>query len=97
VSLSDDEVRHVARLAAIELSDAEIPQLKEQLNSILTYVERLSELPTRGVSPTYHVHGISNVFRDDVHQPSLTAEELSGNAPDFAEGFYRVPRIIKEN
>jgi aspartyl-tRNA(Asn)/glutamyl-tRNA(Gln) amidotransferase subunit C len=96
VSLTDDEVKHVAKLAAIQVSDSEIPVLKEQLNSILTYVERLSEIPTRGVTPTYHVHGISNVFRDDVHQPSLGTEELSENAPDFAEGFFRVPRIIKE-
>ncbi len=95
-SLSDDEVRHVAKLAAIEVTDSEIPQLKEHLNAILTYVDRLSEIPTRGVLPTYHVHGINNVFREDVHQPSLSVDDLARNASDFSDGFYRVPRIIKE-
>jgi aspartyl-tRNA(Asn)/glutamyl-tRNA(Gln) amidotransferase subunit C len=98
VSLTDNEVRHVAKLAAIEVKDAEIPKLKEEINAILTYVERLSEIPTRGVQPTYHVHGISNVFRDDVRQASFTTDELQQNAPDFAEGFFRVPQIInREN
>lgn len=97
MGLSDDEVRHVAKLAAIEVADTEIPQLKEQLNAILSYVERLSEIPTRGVAPTYHVHGINNVFRDDVHQASFSTEDITANAPDFSEGFYRVPRIIKES
>lgn len=96
VSLSDKEVRHVAKLAAIQVEDSEIPQLQEQLNSILTYVEKLSDLPTKGVMPTYHVHGVTNVFREDVLQKSLDIEDLKKNAPDFSEGFYRVPQIIKQ-
>lgn len=96
MSLSDEEVKHVAKLAAIKVEDSEIPKLKDQLNSILDYVEKLSDLPTKGVVPTYHVHGLTNVFREDVLQKSLDVEELQKNAPDFSEGYYRVPQIIKQ-
>jgi len=96
VSLTDKDVRHVAKLAAISLEDSEIPHLQEQLNSILTYIDRLAEIPTRGVVPSYQVHPISNVFRDDVLQASFDKEKLQLNAPDFSDGFFRVPQIIKQ-
>lgn len=97
MALSDDEVRHVAKLAAIDVPDSDIPKLQEELNAILTYIERLSEIPTRGVSPTYHVHSSTNMFREDVQQASLEIEQFKKNAPDFSDGFFRVPRIIKSN
>jgi len=97
VSFSEKDIRYVAELSSIAVTDSEIPALQEQLGSILTYVDRLSEIPTRGVVPTYHVHGISNVFREDVLQPSFEREDLVVNAPDFSGDFFRVPQVIKHD
>jgi aspartyl-tRNA(Asn)/glutamyl-tRNA(Gln) amidotransferase subunit C len=95
VSLKDDDVKKVARLAALDVDDSELPKMVDQLNSIIGYVDVLSEIPTRGVVPTYHVHGVVNVFRDDVIAPSFEEACLAENAPDFSIGFFRVPQIIK--
>lgn len=95
VSLSDEDVKKVARLAALEIKEADIPNVREKLNSLIEYVDTLSEIPTRGVAPTFHVHGTSNIFRDDVIRPSLSEVDLEMNAPDFSHGFFKVPQIIK--
>ena len=95
VSLSDKDVKHVAKLSSIYIEDQEVETVKAQLNSILEYVDRLSEIPTRGVTPTYHVHGINNAFREDVLETSLNQDVIKENAPDFSGGFFRVPSIIK--
>jgi len=97
VSLTDDDVKHVAKLSAIEINDEEVPALKEQINSILDYVQKLSEIPTKGVEPTFHIHAVSNVFREDVHEASFKSEEIGKIAPDFKDNFFRVPQIIKSN
>ena len=94
MALSEDDIRHVARLSALKLEDSEIPKLRQTLGDILDYVHRLSELPTEGVQPTSHVHGVVNAFRDDIIKDSLSLEEVAGNAPDFTLNSFRVPRII---
>ena len=95
MSLKDEDVKQVAKLAALDLKEEHIPRVREQLNSIIGYVDKLAKIPTRGVIPTYHVHGVTNVFRDDVIQSSFEEADLVQNAPDFAQGFFRVPQIIK--
>ena len=95
MSLSDDDVKKVVKLAALHLKEDEIPKTRDQLNSLIDYVDKLSQIPTRGVNPTFHVHGITNVFRDDVIKPSFAEVDLEMNAPDFSNGFFRVPQIIK--
>ena len=97
MSLSDKDVKHVAKLSSIHLEEGDVETVKAQLNSILEYVDRLSEIPTRGVLPTYHVHGISNVFREDVLEASFSQDSVKENAPDFSGGFFRVPSIIKSS
>ncbi|HMO19157.1 MAG TPA: Asp-tRNA(Asn)/Glu-tRNA(Gln) amidotransferase subunit GatC [Oligoflexia bacterium] len=97
MSFTEKDILHVAELSSIAVEESEIPGLAEKLGSILTYVDRLSEIPTRGVLPTYHVHGISNVFRDDVLQASFNKEDLKLNAPDFSGDFFRVPQVIKHD
>ena len=94
MSLTEKEVRHVAKLSALQLGDEEIATRCKELGAILEYVERLSSLSTRGVVPTSHVHGVVNFFRDDVIKDSLPIEELERNAPDFKNGCFRVPKII---
>lgn len=94
MGLTADDVRHVAKLSAIKISDEEIPGLLKDLGEILEYFERLSAVATHGVVPTSHVHGAVNAFRDDVTKESLELEQVSKNAPDFARSSFRVPKII---
>jgi aspartyl-tRNA(Asn)/glutamyl-tRNA(Gln) amidotransferase subunit C len=89
------EVEHVADLARLELSEQEQETLTHQLSNILTYVEKLNELDTKGVEPTSHVLDIRNVMRDDVARPSLPQERALANAPEKAAGHYKVPKIIE--
>jgi aspartyl-tRNA(Asn)/glutamyl-tRNA(Gln) amidotransferase subunit C len=90
------DVEHVARLARLALTDAEIERMREQLNGILTYIEKLNELDTSDVEPTSHAVPLVNVMRDDEAGPCLSREEALANAPDRAGEFFRVPRIIED-
>jgi len=90
------DVEHVARLARLALTDAEIERMRAQLNGILTYIEKLNALDTRDVEPTAHAVPLVNVMRDDEAGPCLPREEALANAPDRAGEFFRVPRIIED-
>jgi len=90
------EVEHVARLARLGLSEEEIERMRAQLDAILNYVDKLNELETREVPPTSHAIPMTNVFREDAVRPCLSQEEALANAPDRAEAFFRVPRILEE-
>jgi aspartyl-tRNA(Asn)/glutamyl-tRNA(Gln) amidotransferase subunit C len=90
------DVEHVARLARLALTEAEIEKMRAQLNGILTYIEKLNALQTDGVEPTSHAVPMVNVMRDDEPGPCLPREEALANAPDRAGEFFRVPRIIED-
>jgi aspartyl-tRNA(Asn)/glutamyl-tRNA(Gln) amidotransferase subunit C len=94
--ITRQDVEHVAELARLELTAAEKEQFIAQLNSILTYIEKLSELNTTDVEPTSHVIPMSNVFRDDQVRPSLERDLALQNAPQESHFFFKVPRIIEE-
>jgi aspartyl-tRNA(Asn)/glutamyl-tRNA(Gln) amidotransferase subunit C len=95
MKISKQEVEHVAKLARLELSEAEREKLTDQLSNILTYVETLNELDTKGVEPTSHVLDIKNVMREDRGVPGLTQDRALANAPEQAAGHYKVPKIIE--
>lgn len=95
MKISVQEVEHVAKLARLELSEQESGRLTDQLSNILTYVEKLNELDTKGVEPTAHVLDIRNVMREDAPAASLTQERALANAPEKASGHYKVPKIIE--
>lgn len=95
MKITKQEVEHVARLARLELSEQEKEKLTEQMSNVLTYVEKLNELDTKGVEPTAHVLDINNVMRDDVAETSLSQEQALANAPEKAAGHYKVPKIIE--
>ncbi len=95
MKITKQEVEHVAKLARLELSDKEKDMFTDQLSNILTYVEQMNQLDTKGVEPTSHVLDINNVMRDDVPGVSLPREKALANAPDQAAGHYRVPKIIE--
>jgi aspartyl-tRNA(Asn)/glutamyl-tRNA(Gln) amidotransferase subunit C len=94
VSISEKDVRHVAKLAALELADGDVEKTHRELSDILQYVEQLQKISTNGVPPTSHVHGVINAFRDDIIKDSISLQEIEKIAPDFTQGFFRVPKII---
>ena len=95
MKISKQEVEHVAKLARLELAEGETDKLIDQLSNILTYVETLNGLDTKGVAPTSHVLDIKNVVRDDVSAPSLSQDQALANAPEKAAGHFKVPKIIE--
>ena len=94
MEISQQEVEHIAKLARLELDEAEKGTFARQLSAILTYMDELKTLDTSGVEPTATGPVKENVFRDDEVRPSLPQEKALMNAPDQAEGFFRVPRIL---
>lgn len=94
MSLSIDEVRWVAKLARLELSDAELETMTRQLGAIVTYVDQLQKVNTDGVEPLAHALPIHNVFRDDEPRPSLPVDAALANAPDRRGDFYGVPAVL---
>ncbi len=88
-------IEHLSRLARLSLSDEEKELFGNQLNSILSYMDKLNELDTGNVEPTSHVISISNIVREDLPWTSLDREEALMNAPDRTDKFYRVPKIIE--
>ena len=93
--ISREEVKHVARLARLELSDQETAFFQKDLNSILNYVETLKDLDTNHVSPMSHVLEIDNVWRDDHPLDRKETEPLLKNAPMREENYYKVPKILE--
>jgi aspartyl-tRNA(Asn)/glutamyl-tRNA(Gln) amidotransferase subunit C len=90
------DVEHVARLARLALSEAELARMQAELSAILAYVDKLRELDVEGVEPTSHAVPLVNVMREDEPRPGLAREEAMANAPDPAGEFFRVPRIIED-
>ncbi len=86
----------MARLARLHLSDEELERMREQLDAILAYIDKLRELDVEGVAPTSHAVPLVNVMRDDENTPCLPQEATLANAPDRAGEFFRVPRIIED-
>ena len=90
------DVEHVARLSRLALTDAELERMREQLNGILAYIEKLGALDTASVEPTSHAVPVVNVMREDEPGACLPRDEALQNAPDRAGEFFRVPRIIED-
>lgn len=89
------DVEHVAHLARLDLSREEKKLFTVQLNAILDYIEKLNELDTSTVEPTFHVVSHQNVMREDEVQGSFAQEVSLENAPDRAQGCFSVPKIIE--
>ncbi len=95
MSLSPDQVRWVAHLARLELSDSELDRMTRQLSKILDYVNQLQQVNTDGVEPLAHPLPIHNVFRDDEPESSLPTDAALANAPDRRGDFYGVPAVME--
>jgi aspartyl-tRNA(Asn)/glutamyl-tRNA(Gln) amidotransferase subunit C len=94
LSLSEDQVRHVARLARLRLESSDIGRVTRELGSVLDYVAKLNQLDTENVEPTMHVIPVVMPVRDDNIQPSLSVSLALQNAPDARDHMFAVPRIM---
>ncbi|PID76359.1 MAG: Asp-tRNA(Asn)/Glu-tRNA(Gln) amidotransferase GatCAB subunit C [Deltaproteobacteria bacterium] len=94
MKISREEVKNAARLARLELGGEELDAMTGQLDKILSYVDKLSELDTSGIKPTTHAFSITNAFRADQVMPSLDRQEALANAPECSGEGFVVPRVI---
>lgn len=94
MALSADEVRHVAKLAQLALSEEEVARLGAQLSAILDAVAQLSLVDTTGVEPTYQTHLTAAPWREDLVRPPLGAEAALAAAPASVGDGFAVPRVI---
>lgn len=95
MSISREEVEHVAELARLWFEEGELERMTEQLDAILAYMEQLQEVDTTGVEPTTHAMELFNVFREDQIRPSMGVEEALANAPRRSGESFQVPRVIE--
>lgn len=96
MKLTKEEVKHIAKLANLPLSDEEEEKYSEQLSSILDYIEKLSQVDTSSVEPTFNVSGQSNIQRVDETIASLSQEEALQNAPKKENGFFVTKGVFEE-
>ena len=91
--ISEEQVRHVANLARLGLTDEEVRRMGEQLGAILDSIEKIQELDLEGVPPTANPLHLTNVFRPDEPRAELTREEALSTAPETVDDLFAVPRI----
>jgi aspartyl-tRNA(Asn)/glutamyl-tRNA(Gln) amidotransferase subunit C len=95
LKLSTSDVEYVAKLARLEITEAEKQKFTAQLNDILLYIDQLNELDTAGVAPMSHAIAVTNAFREDRVVESLGTQKALANAPDARGEFFRVPKVIE--
>jgi aspartyl-tRNA(Asn)/glutamyl-tRNA(Gln) amidotransferase subunit C len=97
MSITRDEVAHLARLSRLALSEAELDHFAGQLDTIITHVARVQEVAADGIPPITHAASLTNVFREDVLVPCLGAAAALDQAPAAEQDKFRVPRILAED
>ena len=95
MSVDTQQVRHIAKLARIAMSDAEVEAMVPELNNILGWVEQLGEVDTDGVEPLTAVIDNHLRLRDDVVNDGRIRDKVLANAPDAQHGFFAVPKVIE--
>jgi aspartyl-tRNA(Asn)/glutamyl-tRNA(Gln) amidotransferase subunit C len=95
MALTMDEVRKVALLARLRLSDEELERMQQQLSSILDYMQVLQEVDVTDVAPTAQVTDVVNVMRPDEVRPSLPVDEALSGAPAAENGFFKVKPVFE--
>lgn len=94
MSLSLEEVRHVAALARLGMDDDELETMRETLSSILDHIEEINELDTDAISPTAQVVEMNNVWREDEPDEGFSQETALKNAADSRDGFFAVSAVM---
>jgi aspartyl-tRNA(Asn)/glutamyl-tRNA(Gln) amidotransferase subunit C len=95
MSLTITEVEHIAELARLDLSEPEKALFRDQLSAILDHAAAIQKVDTSAIPPTATVLPLRNVLRADTVEPSLPREDVLANAPDHAEGYFRVRAILE--
>ncbi|MGR9047405.1 Asp-tRNA(Asn)/Glu-tRNA(Gln) amidotransferase subunit GatC [Halobacillus faecis] len=93
--ISKEEVKHVANLARLAITEEEATTFTKQLDDIITYAEQLNELDTTGVEPTTHVLDLKNVMRKDEPKKWISQHDALKNAPDKQDGQFKVPSVLE--
>lgn len=93
--IQQDEVRHMAKLARLQLNEAELALYTDQMGRILDFFDELKQLDTEGVPLTAHPIPVSNALREDVVRPSLPVDQALANAPHREGDYFRVPKILE--
>lgn len=96
MALTLEQMRHIANLARLELSDVQLEELMAPINALMAHFEKLQALPLDDVEPTSHSIPVYNAFREDVVGTPLPREEVLANAPEARDGLFIVPRIVEE-
>lgn len=97
MKLTSDQVKKVAKLANLTLTEDEIVKLGSQLSDTLNFIEELNKINTDNIEPTSSVTGLVNVMRDDEIEPSLSQDEALQNAPTKENGYFKVKAIFDES
>lgn len=95
MTITKEEILHVAALARLEIDEDSIDSLSGQIQDILSYVDTLNRIDTEGVPATSHAIALSNAFREDRQQEHLAREKALENAPASEEGAFLVPKVIE--
>ena len=95
MAISKDEVRYIANLARLGLSEEEISHFQAQLESVLGYIDKLKSLDVGHVKPTAHALDLCNVYRPDEVKPSIDSADVFKIAPSQEGNFYKVPKVIE--
>ena len=95
MEITKDQVKYVANLARLNVSEAEAEELRTHMADILTFADALNEVDTEGIEPTNHAIKVENVLREDVVKESYDRDEILKNAPMKQAGCYAVPRIVE--
>ncbi|MGM7724702.1 Asp-tRNA(Asn)/Glu-tRNA(Gln) amidotransferase subunit GatC [uncultured Metabacillus sp.] len=93
--ISVEQVKHVANLARLAITEEDAKLFTQQLDAIITFAEQLNEVDTENVKPTSHVLDMKNIMREDTPKKGLDNEEVIKNAPDHEDGYIRVPSILE--
>ncbi len=94
MGISEEELRHVARIARIDLTDEEVAKFIKQVNDIIAWFQELSSVDTKGVEPSFHPLKTENVFRRDEPKVCLTNEESLSNTEHKEKGYFKGPRAV---
>lgn len=92
--ITDDQVRHVAKLSRLSLEPQQIHHFAQQLSSVLGYVSKLNELEVSHVEPMAHAMDVTNVLREDIETQPMAVEAVLANAPETDPPFFKVPKVL---
>ncbi len=96
MKVDDELVNNLAKLARLEFNEADMKEIKQDLEKMISFIDKLNELDTTGVEPLLHMSSNVNVLRDDEVKGSISTEDALKNAPHHDEHFFKVPKVIRK-